>query len=81
MALKLGNLKGIINAVAPTLGTALGGPMGGLAAQAISSVLGVKPEPKAMEKALIEMEIKLTIRRELLYGVQLEQMLNMPFFN
>ena len=26
--------------------------MGGLAAQAISSVLGVKPEPKSMEKAL-----------------------------
>jgi len=52
MALKLGNLKGIINAVAPTLGTALGGPMGGLAAQAISSVLGVKAEPKSMEKAL-----------------------------
>ena len=52
MGLKLGSLKGIINAVAPTLGTALGGPMGGLAAQAISSVLGVKPEPKSIEKAL-----------------------------
>ena len=52
MGLKLSGLKGIINAVAPTLGTALGGPMGGLAAQAISAVLGVKPEAKSIEKAL-----------------------------
>tara|TARA_R100000664_G_C2743087_1_gene131265 strand:- start:875 stop:1357 length:483 start_codon:yes stop_codon:yes gene_type:complete len=52
MALKFGKLKGIINAVAPSLGSAMGGPLGGIAAKAISSVLGVNPEPKAMEKAL-----------------------------
>ena len=52
MALKFGKLKGIIDAVAPTIGQALGGPMGGLAAQAISSVLGVKNDSKSIEKAL-----------------------------
>ena len=52
MALKFGKLKGIINAVAPTIGQALGGPMGGLAAQAISNVLGVKNDSKSIENAL-----------------------------
>ena len=52
MALKFLKLKGIIDAVAPTIGQALGGPMGGLAAQAISSVLGVKNDSKSIEKAL-----------------------------
>ena len=52
MALKFGKLKGIINAVAPTIGQALGGPLGGLASQAISNVLGVKNDSKSIEKAL-----------------------------
>jgi hypothetical protein len=33
-------IKNIIGAVAPTLGTALGGPLGGAAASAIAGVLG-----------------------------------------
>ena len=52
MALKFGKLKGIINAVAPTIGQALGGPLGGLASQAISNVLGVKNDSKSIESVL-----------------------------
>ena len=49
-----GLLKNIIGAVAPTLGTALGGPMGGMAANMIADVLGVPNNPKAIEKGLAE---------------------------
>jgi len=45
-------LKNIVGAVAPTLGTALGGPMGGMAANMIADVLGCDNNPKAMEKAV-----------------------------
>jgi hypothetical protein len=47
-------LKKVVGAVAPTLGTALGGPMGGMAANVISDVLGVPNNPKAIEKAVRE---------------------------
>jgi len=47
-----GALKGIIGAVAPTLGTALAGPLGGTAANAISAVLGCKPDPKSINTAM-----------------------------
>ena len=47
-------IKSVIGAVAPTLGTALGGPMGGMAAKMISEVLGVPNTPKAIDKALAE---------------------------
>lgn len=50
--MKLSALKGIVAAVAPTLGTALGGPLGGTAAQAIAAVLGCKNDPKSLEKAI-----------------------------
>ena len=43
---KFGLIKNVIGAVAPTLGTALGGPMGGMAANMISEVLGCGNEPK-----------------------------------
>ncbi len=49
-----GLLKNIVGAVAPTLGTALGGPMGGMAANMISEVLGVPNTPKAIEKGIAE---------------------------
>ena len=52
--MKLGLLKNVIGAVAPTLGTALGGPMGGIAANMIAEVLGVPNNPKAIEKGLAE---------------------------
>jgi len=50
--MNLGALKGIVSAVAPTLGTALGGPLGGTAAKAISAVLGCKSDPQSIEKAV-----------------------------
>jgi hypothetical protein len=47
-----GLLKNVVGAVAPTLGTALGGPMGGMAANMISEVLGVPNNPKSIETAI-----------------------------
>jgi len=48
----LKSVKGIIGAVAPTIGTALGGPMGGMAAKMVSEALGVDNDPKKIEKAI-----------------------------
>ena len=45
-------LKGVIGAVAPTIGTALGGPMGGMAANMVSQALGCNNNPKDIEKAV-----------------------------
>ena len=45
-------LKNIVGAVAPTLGTAIGGPMGGMAANMIADVLGVPNDHKSIEKAI-----------------------------
>ena len=45
-------LSNIVGAVAPTLGTALGGPFGGMAGDVISKVLGVDNNPKSIEQAL-----------------------------
>ena len=47
-------LKNIVGAVAPTLGTALGGPMAGMAGNMIAEVLGVPNNPKAIEKGIAE---------------------------
>ena len=45
-------LGNIVGAVAPTLGTALGGPFGGMAGDVISKVLVVENNPKSIEQAL-----------------------------
>ena len=45
-------LKGVLGAVAPTIGTALGGPMGGMAMNMVSQALGCKNTPKDVEKAV-----------------------------
>ena len=50
--MKLSILKNLVGTVAPTIGTALGGPMGGMAANMISEVLGCDPEPKKIQKAM-----------------------------
>ena len=47
-------LKNIVGAVAPTLGAALGGPLGGMASNVICEVLGCPNNPKAIEKAVAE---------------------------
>ncbi len=48
----LKNVKNIIGAVAPTIGTALGGPMGSMAANMVADALGCEPEPKKIEQAV-----------------------------
>tara|TARA_R110001632_G_scaffold163714_2_gene282080 strand:+ start:825 stop:1310 length:486 start_codon:yes stop_codon:yes gene_type:complete len=53
-SMKFELIKSVIGAVAPTLGTALGGPMGGMAAKMISDVLGVPNNFKSIEKAMAE---------------------------
>lgn len=45
-------IKNIVGAVAPTLGTALGGPLGGAAASAIAGVLGCDTDPQSLQKAI-----------------------------
>lgn len=45
-------IKSIVGAVAPTLGTALGGPLGGAAVSAIAGALGCEPNERAVEKAV-----------------------------
>ena len=45
-------LTNINGSVAPTLGTALGGPLGGMAGDVISKVLGVDNNPASLEKAI-----------------------------
>ena len=45
-------LKNIVGAVAPTLGTAIGGPMGCMAANMLADVLGVPNDQKSIEKAI-----------------------------
>lgn len=45
-------IKGVVGAVAPSLGTALGGPLGGAAASMIADALGCENNPKAIEKAV-----------------------------
>ena len=49
---KFGILKNVIGAVAPTIGSALAGPLGEQAASVISSVLGCDPEPKKIQQAI-----------------------------
>ena len=50
--MKFNAIKGLIGALAPTIGKALGGPLGGAAAQTIAGVLGCKPDEKSIEKAV-----------------------------
>ena len=45
-------LKSIVGAVAPSLGTALGGPLGGMASKVICDVLGCEDNPKAIDNAV-----------------------------
>ena len=47
-----GLLKNLVGAVAPTIGTALGGPMGNMAMSKIASVLGVSNDQKKIQQAI-----------------------------
>lgn len=49
------NLKGIISKVAPMIGSAMGGPFGGVAVSAALSALGIESkDPKSDEIALMK---------------------------
>jgi hypothetical protein len=50
--MKFDAIKGLIGDLAPTLGAALGGPVGGAAATMLADVLGCDPTPQKIEKAL-----------------------------
>jgi len=45
-------VKNLIGAVAPTIGTALAGPMGNMAANMVADALGCEPTPKKIEQAV-----------------------------
>ena len=50
--MKFAKIKNLITPLLPTIGTALGGPVGGIAANAIAEVLGVEPTPAKIEQAI-----------------------------
>lgn len=50
--MKWDSIKGLVGAVAPTIGAAIGGPVGGGAGKILAQVLGVPAEPQAVQKAL-----------------------------
>lgn len=52
--MKFSAIKSLVGAVAPTLGAALGGPVGGAAMQVVSQVLGCKPDERSVEQAMSE---------------------------
>ena len=41
-----------MGSLAPTIGSALGGPVGGMAANLVAEVLGCDPQPKKIEQAI-----------------------------
>jgi len=47
-------IKGLVGAVAPIIGSAIGGPVGAGAGKILAQVLGVPAEPQAVQKALSE---------------------------
>ena len=50
--MKFNAIKGLIGAFAPTIGKALGGPLGGAAAQTIAKVLGCQPDERSLTTAI-----------------------------
>jgi len=45
-------LKNVVGAVAPTIGQALGGPLGGAAMNVVAEALGCEPNQRSVEKAI-----------------------------
>jgi hypothetical protein len=50
--MKFNAIKSLIGAFAPQIGQALGGPLGGAAAQTIAAVLGCSPDEKSLTTAI-----------------------------
>lgn len=79
------NLKSIISEIAPTIGTALGGPLGGLAVNELIKLFGLAPNAneKDIEKAVLAgpeallklKEFEMQFKQHLLdVGIDLEKM-------
>jgi hypothetical protein len=49
----MSNWKETLAAIAPTVATAIGGPMAGMAVKMAASALGVEESPEALEKAIV----------------------------
>jgi len=47
-------LKNVVGAVAPTIGQALGGPLGGAAMNVVANALGCEPNARSVERAVKE---------------------------
>ena len=45
-------LKNVVGSVAPTIGQALGGPLGGMAMNVVADALGCEPNERAVERAV-----------------------------
>ncbi len=45
-------IKDVVGSIAPTLGTAIGGPLGGIATKVICETLGCKEDTKSINKAI-----------------------------
>ena len=57
--------KSVIDTIAhaaPAVGTALGGPLGGLAGAALAKVLGVEETPEAVERAILKADPETLIK-------------------
>lgn len=50
--MKFAKIKNLIGTLAPTIGTALGSPLAGMAANVVAEALGCKPEAKSIEQAI-----------------------------
>ena len=50
--MNFGLIKNLVGAVAPTLGSALAGPLGGQAASVVAKVLGCNTDPKSINNAI-----------------------------
>jgi uncharacterized membrane protein YeaQ/YmgE (transglycosylase-associated protein family) len=50
--MKFGLIKNLVGAVAPTLGSALAGPLGGQAASVVAKVLGCSSDAKSINNAI-----------------------------
>jgi len=50
--MKFGAIKNLVGALAPTLGSALAGPLGGQAASVVAGGLGCNSDPKSIQQAV-----------------------------
>ena len=75
--MKFLKIKNLVGAIAPCLGAAMGGPLGGAAGKIIAGVLGCEPSPGSIENAMQDItpaqlaEIK---RQELEFEAQMKEM-------